>query len=163
MNIKTKIVMTAVIGIGAGFAAGFFTGSAITKKKKDEEIGNMFIDFDKKITEIYKQHEKKEEQNIVNVTQDENVTDVTEKQDRFYTIGPNEFGEDDRTQQVLYLYENGIITSMDNTVISQPETIIGKGMLSRMGEYEPDALYVRDSKLNIDYQVLLQFEPYKKE
>ena len=152
MNTGVKIILTAVVSAGVGGAIGYLLGSKKWKRQANIDISKILSDCNDRINEIM--HKKEEP-----TTKD----DTLEKKEpeRFITIKPTEMGgEGDYTEQTLYLYENGVLTDIKGTVISQPETIIGK-TLSKMGQYEPDALYVRDLKLNIDYEVLLQFRAYK--
>lgn len=78
-------------------------------------------------------------------------------------IEPEEFGEDEEYDQVsLTLYADGILADEDDRVISDVEGLIGKGSLDRIGEYEDDALHVKNEALKTYYEILEEERSYEK-
>ena len=71
-----------------------------------------------------------------------------------YVISPDEYGEMGYMTASLTLYDDGVLVDdADDEIISNPEDIIGDA-LSRFGEYEDDAIHVRDENVECDYEIL---------
>lgn len=83
-----------------------------------------------------------------------------------YVISPEEFGEYGNEMKSLTYYEDGVLTDEDDEIISDPESIIGDA-LQHFGEYEDDAVHVRDESIECDYEILKSektfSEVYKEE
>jgi hypothetical protein len=71
-----------------------------------------------------------------------------------YVISPDEFGENEYETRSLTYYEDGILTDEDDNPIEDVEGMIGSEALDSFGEYEDDAVHVRDDDLKIDYEIL---------
>ena len=77
-------------------------------------------------------------------------------------IEPDNYGEDEDYDQVeLTLYADGILADEDDTVINDVEGVIGKGSLDRMGEYEDDALHVKNDARKCYYEILADERKYE--
>ena len=75
-------------------------------------------------------------------------------------IDPNEYGDDDTYDQVsLTLYADGVLADEDDTILNINE-VIGEGNLDRMGEYEDDALHVKNNVRKVYYEVLADERSY---
>lgn len=75
-------------------------------------------------------------------------------------IHPNEFGDDETYDQVsLTLYADGVLADEDDTILNINE-VIGEGNLDRMGEYEDDALHVKNNVRKVYYEVLADERSY---
>lgn len=71
-----------------------------------------------------------------------------------YTISPDEFGElDGYTPVSLTYFADGVLSDEYGTVIDDVEEIIGDG-LNHFGEYEEDAVFVRNDAKRCDYEIL---------
>ena len=78
-------------------------------------------------------------------------------------IEPSEYGEDEDYDQVnLTLYADGILADEDGTVINDVEGVIGEGSLDRMGEFEDDALHVKNEARKVYYEILADERSYEK-
>ena len=78
-------------------------------------------------------------------------------------IEPEAFGEDEEYDQVsLTLYADGILADEDDTVINDVEGLLGEGALDRMGEYEEDALHVKNEARKCYYEILVDNRKYEK-
>lgn len=71
-----------------------------------------------------------------------------------YVISPEEFGEFGNKTVSLMYYADGILADDDDVIVSDPENVIGDA-LSHFGEYEDDAVHVRDENTETDYEILL--------
>lgn len=75
-------------------------------------------------------------------------------------IDPNEYGDDETYDQVsLTLYADGVLADEDDTILNINE-VIGEGNLDRMGEYEDDALHVKNNVRKVYYEVLADERSY---
>lgn len=89
--------------------------------------------------------EKKEEKK-------EEVTTVKKP----YVISPYDYGEaDDYDTESLVYYADGVLTDDNNNPIEDVEGTVGKDALNHFGEYEDDSVFVRNERLKIDYEILL--------
>lgn len=75
-----------------------------------------------------------------------------------YTITPDQFVNEKRYYDKITLlyYENGVLTSEAEDYEEDIDSTIGQDSLNKFGEFEEDAVYVRNDRLSIDYEVLLQ-------
>ena len=75
--------------------------------------------------------------------------------DKPYVITPEEFAEkDDYACINLTYYADGILADDDDYLVDDVDNVVGVDSLSRIGEYENDALHVRNDRLKIDYEIL---------
>ena len=87
------------------------------------------------------------------------VTD--EKEDAPYVIMPEEFGEFDDYRQIgLSYYSDGILVDDNDDIIENVEEVVGLESLKHFGEYEDDAVHVRNDKFKCDYEILQIPERY---
>lgn len=81
-----------------------------------------------------------------------------------YVITGDQFVKEKRNfdKITLYYYE-GNATLVDQTESTKEDIdeLIGRESLNHFGEEDDDALYVRNERLNCDYEVLLVHESYK--
>ena len=78
-----------------------------------------------------------------------------------YVISPYDYGEADGydTESLIY-YADGVLTDDDNNPIEDVEGTVGKDALTHFGEYEDDSVFVRNERLKIDYEILLDSSKY---
>ena len=70
-----------------------------------------------------------------------------------YVISPEEFGEfGNRTKSLIY-YSDFTLADDDDDIISDPESIIGDA-LEHFGEYEDDAVHIRNENIECDFEIL---------
>lgn len=78
-----------------------------------------------------------------------------------YVISPAEFGEMENYEVITLIYYNdGVLADRDNNRIEDIESCIGYDSLNHFGEYEDDAVYVRNDDAMTDYEVLLDESDY---
>jgi len=78
-----------------------------------------------------------------------------------YVISPDEFGTCEGYELIGFTYyADGVLTDENDEVINQPETLLGPEALTSFGEYEDDSVFVRNDRLNCDYEVLLDQRVY---
>lgn len=80
--------------------------------------------------------------------------------DKIYTISPEEFGElEDYDKISLTLYADGILADDMDNVIDDLEDTVGD-FNSHFGEYEDDAVFVRNEIRKCDYEILANSRKY---
>ena len=83
--------------------------------------------------------------------------------ERPYVISPDEFGEKDGYENVtLTYYADGVLTDYFDNVISNIDEVIGFDSLDHFGEYEDDAVFVRNEKMETDYEILRDLRDFNK-
>ena len=95
--------------------------------------------------------------------EEDNESDMEEKP---YVISPEEFGDFDDYETIeLTYYKNGYVTDDQDILMSNDEVeeAIGWNNITRMGEYEEDALHVRNEKRKTDYEILQVFDDYRED
>lgn len=75
-------------------------------------------------------------------------------------ITPEEFGEEGYKLVELTYWADDVLTDNKNKRIQDVDALIGKGTLERFGEYEPDALHVRNDEKKIDFEIMRDLKRY---
>lgn len=130
-------------------------------KKDDEEISNINTDENEdkekneynEIAHNYKPNNKYEEAKLR-----EDEKDLVGP----YVISPEEFGENDYEIRSLTLYSDGTLVDNEDHTIAVPEHVLGEEALDHIGEYEDDAVHVRDDMNQIDYEVIKVDKTFKE-
>lgn len=77
-----------------------------------------------------------------------------------YVISPDEFDElDGYTPISLTYFADGVLSDENGVIIDDVEEIVGDG-LNHFGEYEEDAVYVRNDAKRCDYEILKDERKY---
>lgn len=166
------------------FAAGAGVGSVATwqlLKKKYERV------VDEEIRSFKEQYRKKHEEPTVDTDEDasekyepteeevEEYSDIIKAGNYMtysvdkeppkppYVIAPDEFGEHDDYEQTTYTYyADGILADEDDRIVEDVEGSVGFESLTHFGEYEDDAVHVRNERLKIDFEILLDEREYSE-
>ena len=78
-----------------------------------------------------------------------------------YVIAPYDFGELDGYEQVeLTYYMDNILEDEDYHIVTDADELIGPKALTTFGEYEDDAVFVRNERLRADFQILKDYRTY---
>lgn len=80
-----------------------------------------------------------------------------------YVISPDEFGEKDGYENVtLTYYADGVLTDYFDNVISNVDEVVGFDSLDHFGEYEDDVVFVRNEKMETDYEILRDLRDFNE-
>lgn len=60
----------------------------------------------------------------------------------------------------LYYFDDGVLCSEEEEIITNVADTIGLDSLNRIGEYEPDVVYVRNERDSTDYEVVRQYRNF---
>ncbi len=86
--------------------------------------------------------------------------DSSNVQSEPYVISPDKFGLKDDYELVTYTYyRDGILADEHDKEITNAYETVGE-FKSHFGEYEDDAVYIRNERLKIDFEILLSYEEY---
>lgn len=166
------------------FAAGAGIGSAVTwkiVKSKYEQIAQEEID---SVKEYYhNKYEDKDEpapekdtddagvnlakgmatglktekpdlKNYANMIREVNYAQEVETE-RPYVIQPVEYGEmDDYETRCLVHYSDGVLVDEDGEVVEDVDHVVGGGYDAHFGDYEDDAIHIRNDVTKTDYEIL---------
>ena len=78
-----------------------------------------------------------------------------------YVISPYDFGEIEEYHKIeLTYYEDGILEDDEYNIVNDADELIGPKALTTFGEYEDDAVFVRNERLHTDFQILKDYRTY---
>lgn len=78
-----------------------------------------------------------------------------------YVIDPSEFGMEDEYESVsLTYYSDGILADDVDDLVDVEN--VGEDFASHFGDYEEDAVHIRNDELKIDYEILKDERSYKE-
>lgn len=81
--------------------------------------------------------------------------------DKPYVIPPEDFGEkDDYSTESLVYFKDGVLADDMDHRIEDVEAMVGVESLNHFGEYEDDSVFVRNDRLKIDFEILLDERVY---
>lgn len=78
-----------------------------------------------------------------------------------YVISPAEFGtEDDYEVYSLTYYADGVLADEQGNPIEDVDGMVGKDFSNHYGEYEEDAVHVRNEAMQCDFEILRDLDKY---
>ena len=127
------------------------------EKKIDRNNKPDIVEYAKILSEVgytnYAERQDKKEKKGVEPVEDE----------RPYVISPDEFGEKDGYENVtLTYYAAGVLTDYFDNVISNVDEVVGFDSLDHFGEYEDDVVFVRNEKMETDYEILRDLRDFNE-
>ena len=106
----------------------------------------------------YSSYSTKSDKIAEDVKQDKHINS-----DPPYVITPEEFSEfEDYSTISLYFFRDQILTDDDYELLEDVDDVIGFESLNHFGEYEDDAVYVRNDRLKTDYEILRDERTYQE-
>lgn len=82
--------------------------------------------------------------------------------DKPYVIEPEEFGENDYETVSLTYYADGVLADDRDNVVEDVESMVGVESLEHFGEYEDDSVFVRNDRLETDYEILMDLRKFSE-
>jgi len=153
---------------GTAFTRTYF--KTVYEKQANEEIASVKERFSKSKTntdDADKESVKTAECIIGNLlyseeSKKESADDETENQVREpYMITSEEFGEKDGYSLISFTYyADGILADDENYIIENMRENVGFEWINYLGEYEDDAIYVRNDEKECDYEILFDRRDY---
>ena len=78
-------------------------------------------------------------------------------------ISPYDFGELDGYHQIeLTYYADGTLEDDEYNIVDDADELLGPDALNSFGEYEEDAVFVRNDRLQTDFQILRDYRTYEE-
>ena len=155
--------LTGLIMFLAGAAMGSATTYYILTRKDEYEIISEGEDDEVLSTEEQKEIDDKYA-SIININEytAKNKKEVKEgMSNKPYIISPDEFSMEDYDICSLTYYSDGVLADENNEIIENVEDTVGLESLNHFGEFEDDSVFVRNDKLKIDYEILLDIRKYE--
>lgn len=90
------------------------------------------------------------------------IKNVKKDEPHFLIVSPEFYRESEYESITLTYYADKILADEDFVVIHNPSEVIGDEALNAFGRYEDDCVYVRDNKLHIDYEIILDTRKYSE-
>lgn len=145
-----------------------------TEKKEDEIDKNKIAEFARNKPSVNEYAKKLSKEGYTDYSKVESKGESTEnptipsepeieedKTDKPYVISPDEFGEFyDYTQISLTFFSDHILTDENYEVVDDIDELVGVESLNHFGEYEDDSVFVRNDRLKVDYEILLDQRRY---
>lgn len=169
--------MNCTLSNVAMFAAGAFIGSVVTWKLirakyeriTQEEIKDVKERFSNRLKELsdekiyeklsnrYIKKDEGEPKPVVEEVEEEPVKDIR-------VISPDEYGENGDEYDLLSYtyYADGVLADEMDDPIEDIEDVIGSEALNTFGEYEPNAVFVRNDRTRCDYEILRDTSRYSE-
>lgn len=86
---------------------------------------------------------------------------ATDEPEKIYVISPQEFGEISEYEKIsLMYYADGVVTDDEREIIDDWADLIGPDFMEHFGEYEDDSVFVRNTVLKADYEILKDLSPF---
>ena len=83
-----------------------------------------------------------------------------DEMDKPYIIEPDEFGECDYEEVSLTHYADGVLTDEQDNPIEDVDGMVGEDYAEHFGEYEDDSVFVRNERLQTDFEILADQRNY---
>lgn len=100
-------------------------------------------------------------------TEIQNEKESEKEMDKPYVISPEEFAESERETITLHHYANNVLVDEFGGVMPKDiwEDYVGEDFAKHFGDYEydPDVVYVRNEKFDIDYEILKELDDYSED
>lgn len=158
------ISKVAIFAIGA--AAGSIATYKLAREKYEQAVKEWVEELNLEITDIL--GSSTDEKDSSNCEREEYTSKISElNYDRCkeeesmnntpYIIPPEEFGmlDDYDTVSLNYFKAKDILTDDWDNPIENVEALVGKGFEEHFGEYEDDAVFIRNDRTETDYEILL--------
>lgn len=104
----------------------------------------------------YTDYSRRTEEPEKEAKEDEEVDEM----DRPYVIEPEEFGECDYEEVSLTHYADGVLTDEQDNPIEDVDSMVGEDYAEHFGEYEDDSVFVRNDRLQTDFEILADQRNY---
>lgn len=161
---------SGVIIFGAGAVLGGVVMWQYAKRKykqiSDEEIASVKEVFGRRAQQLRAENIKKADEHrnyTTNLRHAPNPGKEDPSAKLPYIIPPEDFGELDEYRQIsLIYYSDGVLTDENNNIVDDSEELVGPDALTSFGEYEYDAVYIRNETKESDYEILRDNRRYSE-
>lgn len=180
MNSNLKALISFVLGGSIGATVTYFVFKKREKKIMDEVHGYLehreikkedlkqmgknfqkgFEDGMKSVDPIVPEMTNEDRTNYHKIISNSNYKDPHE---HIRVIPPEEAGEDEDFEVIeLMYYADGILAYENDQIVKSPGLSVGSDFASHFGEYEDDAVYIRNDELGMEYAILRSEKTYRE-
>jgi hypothetical protein len=160
-----------LLAFSAGAAVGTAVSSRILRRKYEslvqEEIDSVrkafscSDEFEIMPTKQNADDSESEKNQYESIVKDYNGNKKDDEASYTHIITPEELGEiEEYDTTTLYYYADEVLVTLDDTVITDYEELVGLGFEEHFGEFEDDSVCVRNDKLKRDYEILRDSRRY---
>lgn len=182
MSTQFKYVLIFVAGAAVGAAASFKYAQTKYEKITQDEIASIKSAFSEP-TNMVKPHEPEGEKTADDISEKTDMmgyaaelqksgytnysnSEVTKTPsiddvEKPYVISPDDFGEFYDYEKIsLTHYEDDILTDEDDEIVDNVDDTVGSDYARHFGDYEPDAVHIRNDRKKCDYEILRDLRRY---
>lgn len=154
MNNKFMCFLAFSVGAAVGVAASWRILKTKYAQLAQDEIDSVKEAFStsREKVEAPKNEQEQYEQIVADYAGEKKED---EDESKPHIIHPNQLGDiDEYETTTLYYYADGVLTTMNDEVIENPEEVVGLDFESHFGEFEDDSVCVRNDNHKCDYEIL---------
>lgn len=175
-------MMGYILAFSIGAAAGVAVTCKVLRDKYEQEIQNEIAELRamRLKTDTGEQEPEKEHDTKADTTNADylkvldnagytkygeaaaNLHPVEDIPDQPYVITPDEFAMIGYKVESLVYYTDDVLADDAMRVVDDLDGTVGEESLSRFGEYEDDAVHVRNDLLRTDYEILRSMKSYSE-
>lgn len=175
---KIGYIVSGILGAGVGAGVAWYLAKKKYRQIADAEIEDVKSRFtipkepvDNFMTPPEEPTEPESEKVPVNYESNsedpepkpkkKKTTKKKKEPDTFYVIRPEDFDMEENYATSTWTYwQDGVVTNEDDNPVPDWEDFIGADIGLHFGEYEEDAVYIRNDAQMCDYEVLLEYRKY---
>ncbi len=143
--------------------AVFANRNSTVQASEAEEDNQRKADIAKLKPDLVNYVAKLQEEGYTNYSEHSKKASETQKEEvnTPYVISPEAFEESENYMQVsLTYYSDGVLADDNNDVVEDAESVVGADFAKHFGEFEEDAVFVRNDLLRCDYEILKDNHTY---
>lgn len=136
------------------------SSAMLDENKENKQKADMaklkpdLVDYAAKLQEQGYTNYSAHSENIKNNKEDEPVVEKP------YVIPPEEYGDGNYTTISLTYYSDGILADDEDEIVDDIENTVGSDFATHFGDYEDDAVYIRNDRRKCDYEILKDNRTY---
>ena len=134
------------------------------KEHKEEESSEEHEEHEEEDSDTSEYEELVEKTGYAAESEKEEEAEKEMNETKPYVISPEEFGDSDYPTVTLWYYLDGTVTNDRHKIVSNVEELVGKDFADHFGDYEydPDAVYVRNDEMEVDYEILKDYRDFSE-
>lgn len=123
------------------------------------------IDYASKVKDLGYTNDQFEENSETDLETAKEIAEVREDLDKRnpdpYVINPDQFGEREEYEVIsIFYYADKILADDNDELIEDVDGLVGSDSLLTFGQYDDDAVFVRNERLQTDFEILRSEKKY---
>ena len=173
MNNAVRYILTFSLGAAVGAVVSWGINKTRYERKVREEVEDVrekYSKFDYAMTDAIRVSKDQPDakvtkyetlaSNYISASKKEDKKEVEEPINKPYVISPEEFGDEDYERITLVYYSDDVLADIKGNLVEDVGGTVGVDSLTHFGEYEDDAVHVRNDELKKYYEILLDSAKY---